>query len=158
MSTTATTIARYNVITDGGSAPSYRDREFAQIVARRDRAGVLSDVQVVVSWGGHEGRMPISGEHTLASLAENAGDFFDGLLGAIEAADLDALVALIREATNAHTKPIDLYMETTDFEAVRDTVAAALGVDPHGIPTTSREAIEWRSNFVAEDFVEIAAA
>ena len=158
MSTTATTIARYNVITDGGSAPSYRDNEFAKIVARRDRAGVLSDIQVVVSWAGHEGRSTIDGTHTVDSLTENAGEF-DGLLEAIVDADVAALTELIREATDAHTEAVDLSMEVVDYEAVAYTVAAALGEEPHGqTPTTRREAREWRDNLVPEDFVEIVPA
>ena len=158
MSTTATTIARYNVITDGGSAPSYRDREFAQIVARRDRNGVLTDVQVVVSWGGHEGRVSIDGSHTIDALAETADDF-DGLLEAIVDADVDALASLIREATDVHTEAIDNNMEIVDFEAVRDTVAAALGEESHPrIPATRREAREWRDLLVDEEFVEIVPA
>ena len=40
-----------------------------------------------------------------------------------------------------------------------DHVAEALGEEEYpGIPVTRREAIEWRSDFVDEDFVEIAAA
>lgn len=158
MSTTATTIARHNVITDGGSAASYRDREFAQIVARRDRAGVLSGIEVVVSWAGHEGRVSIDGEHTIDSLTENAGEF-DGLLEAIVDADIAALKELIREATDAHTEAVDLSMEVVDYEAVAYTVAAALGEEPNGqTPTTRREAIEWIGQLVPEDFVEIVPA
>lgn len=155
MSTTDTTIVRYDIITDGGNAASYRDRD-PQIVARRDTAGVLSDIDVVVSWGGHEGRATINGSHTLDSLTENA---YDIVFGAIDDADIDALASLIRSATAAHTEAADLYTEATDDAAVRADVAAALGEEPHlHIPTTRREAVEWVSRFVPEDFGEIVPA
>ena len=156
MSTTnTTTIVRYDVITDGGNAASYRDRD-PQIVARRDTAGVLSDIDVIVSWGGHEGRAAIDGSHTVEELAEDA---YGILFGAIDDADIDALASLIRSATTAHTEAVDLYTEATNDEAVRADVAAALGEEPHlHIPTTRREAVEWLSRFVPEDFGEIVPA
>ena len=155
---TDTTIVRYDVITDGGTAPSYRDRDFARIVARRNRAGVLSHIEVVVTWAGHEGRARVFGTYTIDVLTETA-DYPGGVLAAVEEADTEALASLIRSATRAHTEAIDNNMEITDYTAVRATVAAALGEEPHhSIPATRQEAIEWRSHFVDEDFVGIVRA
>lgn len=163
MSIPATTIGRYVVITsDGGNVRRYRDPRslgFPQIVARRDSNGVLSSIEVAVSWAGHEGRSPIDGSYTIADLSENVDLVYGKLRAAIEFADTDALMGLIRAATYANTEALgNNDLEITDYEAVRTTVAAALGVAPHpGIPTTLKEAIEWRRNFVDEEFYVLAS-
>ena len=166
--TDTATIVRYDVITTGGNAINYRGGKFPQIVARRDRDGVLSDIEVVVSWAGHEGREPIYGSNytveVLTAYADGGDPYgevfgFDGLMVAIADADHAALTALIRWATAAHTKAVSSSVGTVDTEAVRATVAAALGVEPHpGIPTTRDEADEWRLHFTGADFVKIVPA
>ena len=156
MSTTDTTIARCTVITDGGAA-RYRDYKFPRLVARRDRNGVLSGIEVVVSWAGHEARATIDGEYTIAALTETA-DGRDDLLWAIKDADCHALVAIIREATDARPDALDLYSGSGDYTAVRTTVAAAIREELDMAPATPREAIEWRWNFGHEKLVEIVGA
>ena len=160
-STTDTTVAHYNIITYGGDAHSYRNYTFPQIVALRDHDGVLSEIEVVVSWGGHEGRSAIYGSHTLDDLVENDHLYYwGGLPAAIYNADLDALASLIREATDAHTAPVDSYLEfVIDAEAVRADVAASIGEEPHpGIPITRWDADGWLLGFDYEVIVEIVPA
>ena len=155
-----TTIVRYDVITPGGGgAAKYRDRGAARIVARRDRHGRFYDIWVVVTWAGHGGSYPYApGTHTLDSLAETADDH-DGLLAFIAAADCGALESLIRSATDAHTEYIGNNMEIVDYSAVRATVAAALGEEPHlGIPVTPAAASKWLMGFDAPDFIQIVPA
>ena len=151
------TPVRYDIITTGTAA---RYREFAQLVANRGVTGRLFDIEVIASWGGHEGRARVLGSYTLDKLTETPYGGLNMLCMYLIKADHDALESLIREA-NDRAGAVDKLggydAALARYTAVRDTVAAAIGVDPstQRVPTTYEEASEWTRWFVIEKLVDI---
>ena len=149
MSTPGRTPFIYDIIARGGTAARYR--ESARFVSNMDTRGVFSDIEVVVRWGGHEGRARIHSSYTSEALTQlcSARVGFIELRTALFFADHAALTSLVREANDANDTRAGVYY----------AVEAALGKPPHRrVPIRADEVGEWLSFCAPETSFDLGDA